>query len=94
MKLFCYVYYRILPECTAEATAAARTIIDSMRAISGVDARRMTKVGEPLLWMEVYEGIENLEQFQSVMHQAVEQSGLGRWLADEGKRHTEVFQCA
>ena len=94
MKLSCYVYYRILPEQLAEARAAACKMIEAMRTLSGVEGRLLTKVDEPLLWMEVYEGFGNQAQFLSMLQESVEQSGLLARLADDGKRHIEVFQCA
>jgi hypothetical protein len=62
--------------------------------MTGVNARLMTKVTEPLLWMEVYEDIGEQDSFLRAMGQCVQASGLGQWLADSGKRHTEIFQCA
>ena len=67
MKLSCYVYYRILPEQVAAARAAAREMIDAMRTRSGVEGRLLTKVDEPLLWMEVYEGFGDQAQFLSAV---------------------------
>ena len=94
MKLSCYVYYRILPGEVAAARAAAREMIDAMRTRSGVEGRLLTKVDEPLLWMEVYEGFGDQAQFLSMLQESVEQSGLLPRLVDDGKRHIEVFQCA
>jgi hypothetical protein len=94
LKLFCYVYYRVLPDRVTQASVAARNTIDALRAMTGVDVRLMTKVAEPLLWMEAYEDIGDQEAFLSAMRQCVEQSGLVHCLADGGKRHTEVFRCA
>jgi hypothetical protein len=94
LKLSCYVYYRILPEQLAEARAAACKMIEAMHTLSGVEGRLLTKVDEPLLWMEVYEGFGNQAEFLSMLQESVEQSGLLARLADDGKRHIEVFQCA
>ena len=44
--------------------------------------------------MEVYEGFGDQAQFLSMLQESVEQSGLLPRLADDGKRHIEVFQCA
>jgi hypothetical protein len=94
LKLSCYVYYRVLPEHIPEASAAARNMLEEMRNLTGVDARLMTKVGEPLLWMEVYEDIADQTAFLSAMRQCVERSHVERWLDGESARHTEIFQCA
>ena len=78
----------------AEAGDAARSTIDCVRERTGVAARLMTKDGEPLLWMEVYEGIEDRDAFLEQLRQCVEASGLGRWLGGDRQRHTEIFRCA
>jgi hypothetical protein len=69
-------------------------MIDAMRTLSGVEGRLLTKVNEPLLWMEVYEGFGNQAEFLSMLQESVEQSGLLPRLAGDGKRHIEIFQCA
>ncbi len=94
MSLACYVYYRVLPDHERQASMAARKTMHDLRTLTGVNARLMRKVAEPLLWMEVYEDIGDQDAFLSAMRQCVRDSGLGSWLADGGKRHTEVFQCA
>lgn len=94
MKLSCYVYYRVLPDHARPASIAADKTIHAMRTMTGVSARLMSKVSEPLLWMEVYEDIGDQDGFLSAMRQCVRDSGLENWLADGGKRHIEVFQCA
>ncbi len=65
-----------------------------MRTMTGVNTRLMTKLAEPLLWMEVYEDVGEQDAFLNAMCQCLQDSGLQRWLADGGKRHTEFFQCA
>jgi hypothetical protein len=94
LKLSCYVYYRVLPDHVTQASAAAHETIRAMRMMTGVNARLMTKVAEPLLWMEVYEDIGDQDAFLSALRRCLQTSGLERWLADGGNRHTEVFGCA
>ena len=65
-----------------------------MRERAGVSARIMKKVGEPLLWMEVYEGVHDRDEFLSALHGCAEQAGIGRYLQGDGARHVEIFECA
>ena len=92
MTFSCFVYYRVSADHVPEASQAARTTITRMRSLTGVNARLMTKVDEPLLWMEIYEAVDDQAEFLSAMHECVEQSDLARWLEDDGQRHTEIFQ--
>lgn len=94
MSFACYVYYRVLPERQADASRAARQLIEDMRGLDGVSARLMTKVAEPLLWMEVYEGIADQSAFLQALAECCTRSGLERWLGQDGNRHVEMFQCA
>ena len=92
MTFSCFVYYRVAANHVPEASQAARTTIDRMRSLTGATARLMTKVGEPLLWMEIYENVSDQSVFLSTMHECVEQGDLARWLEVDSQRHTEMFQ--
>jgi hypothetical protein len=44
--------------------------------------------------MEVYDDIGDQPVFLSAMRDCLEQSDLPRCIEGDGRRHTEVFQCA
>jgi len=90
----CYIYYRVVPERISEASVAARDTIDRVRSSTGITGQLLTKVDEPLLWMEVYEAITDKAAFLEAMGQCVDSSGISRWLDDGGRRHTEMFQTS
>ena len=94
MTTSCFVYYRVLPDHVAEASMAARQMVEQMRAVTGVNGQLMTKVNEPLLWMEIYDDIGDQAAFLSAMQECVAQTKLGSWLQGERQRHTEIFQTA
>ena len=94
MTVSCFIYYRVLPDHVTEASRAARSTVEQIRARTGVDGQLMTKVNEPLLWMEVYENIGDEAAFLSAMRECVAQSDLCRWLQGEQQRQTEIFQTA
>lgn len=94
MSVSCFVYYRVLADRIPEATLAARKVINRIQALTGVSARLMTKTGEPLVWMEVYEDVEDQTAFLSTMRICVEHADLERWLDGDRQRHVELFQCA
>jgi hypothetical protein len=94
LSFACYVYYRVSENYVADASLAARQITELMRERAGVNARLMKKVGEPLLWMEVYESIRETAPFLSTLQECLEQAGLEHCLQAASKRHIEIFQCA
>ncbi len=94
MTVSCFVYYRVSPGHLCEAGRAAQQTVDRVVNLTGVTGQLMTKVNEPLLWMEVYENIGDPTAFLSAMQQCFEQSGLVRWLEGDRQRHTEMFQTA
>ncbi|MGD2139983.1 MAG: DUF4936 family protein [Burkholderiales bacterium] len=90
----CYIYYRVAAGHVAEASKAARATLDAVRECTGVDGQLMTKVDEPLLWMEVYAHIVDQAAFLDAMRSCTACSQIGRWLGGDGARHTELFQSA
>lgn len=94
MTVSCFIYYRVLPDHVAEASDAARNMVEQIRLRTGIDGQLMTKVNEPLLWMEVYEDIGDEAAFLSTMRECVAQSNLCAWLQGERQRQTEIFQTA
>ena len=65
-----------------------------MRERAGVSTRLMKKVGEPLLWMEVYEGVRETGEFLLALQACAEQVGIEHCLQVDSTRHVEIFECA
>ena len=86
-----YIYYRVDPE----DTHTLKTLVASMQARlqcqTGVMGRLLTKRDAPLLWMEIYEGVENTERFEAALMQGVEKFEIEMFLADGSQRKTECF---
>ena len=94
MSFACYVYYRVSELHATEASIAAQRITELMQERAGVSARLMKKVGEPLLWMEVYEGVRETGEFLSDLRTCAEQVNLEPCLQADSTRHVEIFECA
>ena len=94
MKVFCYVYYRVGAGHEAQAGAAARQIGNYLMQLMGTRFRLQTKLGEPLLWMEVYEDVPDTQAFLNAMGEYVARTNMTRWLDKDNQRHVELFQCA
>lgn len=73
---------------------AVRATIEQIRLRTGISGRLMTKVDEPLLWMEVYEDIADETAFLDAMHHSAEHHAISRFLGGNHRRHIEIFQTA
>lgn len=85
-----YVYYRIDPGHAHEAEISIRAVMARM-TYAGVRAELLKKCDEPLLWMESYMGITNLEMFRVALMRALEEYEVGVFM--DGERHLECFHC-
>lgn len=94
MTSACFVYYRVKSE-SADARAAVASVIDAVRRRTGVAGRWMRKIEEPLLWMEIYEGIEQPTAFAEALAEAVHAADFDRFLQAGSERKMENFvACA
>lgn len=86
-----YIYYRV----ASDDTHTLETLVASMQARlecqTGVMGRFLKKRGDPLLWMEIYEDVENAEGFEAALMQAVEKFEIEIFLADGSQRKVECF---
>jgi hypothetical protein len=86
-----YVYYRV---ATGDIDALRRRIAALQHELArdtGVVGRLLVKSGEPLLWMEIYEGIEDRRDFEERLARALAVSKITE-LLPEAARKTEVFE--
>lgn len=94
MSLSCYVYYRVRTERAGEASMLASAVMRDIAAKWPVSTRLAKKVGEPLLRMEIYEGIDgDPESFIAMLDTLVAEHGLEAAMPDGERRHVEIFEC-
>ena len=86
-----YVYYRLDPRHADDAETPIRALMARVCGKCGVSAKLQKKRGEPLLWMESYEGIMDPETFSHELARAVEEYDVNVFI--EGERHLECFHC-
>ncbi|MGH8600429.1 MAG: DUF4936 family protein [Burkholderiales bacterium] len=94
MPLAYYIYYRVAAERSAECEKKVGALLDAVRTATGIGGRFMKKRGEPLLWMEVYEGIDDSVAFERALAAAVAESGFADCLQSGSGRRTECFESA
>lgn len=92
MPVAYYIYYRVAAEHSAECEKKIGALLDAVRTTTGIGGRFMKKRGEPLLWMEVYEGVDDSVAFEHALAAAVAKSGFADCLQSGGGRRTECFE--
>ncbi len=88
-----YIYYRVDAAKTGACTVAAEFLFDAIRRETGINGRVLKKRNEPLLWMEIYEMVEDDAKFEWALTEAVAASGIVKLLQDGSTRHTECFSA-
>ncbi len=86
-----YVYYRIDPEKAAACAPRIRELLVAVRAATGISGRLMKKRGEPLLWMEIYEGIGDETRFEWELADIAGRLNVQDFLQPGTTRHHESF---
>jgi len=89
-----YVYYRVAAAhvtAARQAVAAMLTLLEQRTYVAG---RLLHRQDEPLLWMEVYEGVRDTVAFDAVLVDLLSASGLTALLEPGATRKTERFVAA
>lgn len=83
-----YIWYRVSRD-DHDTETAIRGMMSRLACRTGIPGRLMKKRGEPGLWMEIYEGISEVDQFARRLAQAVDEYDIDMFI--DGARHTECF---
>lgn len=86
-----YIYYRVDPDDTHTLKTLVASMQARLKCQTGVTGRFLTKRDDPLLWMEIYEGVDNAERFEAALMQGVEKFEVEMFLADGSQRKIECF---
>lgn len=88
---FYYIYYRVDGRHAQTLEVRIRNMQAEMRERTGVCGRLLKKCGEPLLWMEVYESINDPANFEQALADVVEKYSINDCLQPGSSRKTECF---
>ena len=89
-----YVYYRVSAAHVAAARQAVAAMLTLLEQRTSVSGRLLRRQDEPLLWMEVYEGVRDTVAFEAVLADLLNASGLTALLGPGATRKTERFVAA
>lgn len=87
-----YVYYRVDPDKAEECESKIRQLLEAMKEATGVAGRLMKKRGEPFLWMEVYENVDDEARFEWELADAAGRLKIQDYLQHNTSRHVECFK--
>ncbi len=88
-----YIYYRVDAAKTGACSVAVEFLFDAILRETGIEGRVLKKRNEPLLWMEIYENVEDDAKFEWALAEAAAASGIARLLQDGSSRHIECFSA-
>jgi hypothetical protein len=92
LKLSYYVYYRVRPECEADARVCIRDLLARIARSSSVEGRLLTKRDEPTLWMEVYAEVPQDIGFEALLDRTAREVGVETVLLPGSPRKVECFR--
>ncbi|HRQ57986.1 MAG TPA: DUF4936 family protein [Azoarcus taiwanensis] len=87
-----YVYYRLRADVSSE-TACARiaTMQQAVTERTPVTARLMRRLEDTTTWMEIYEHVTNVREFEAVLAEEVAVARLDDLIEPGSARHIEHF---
>lgn len=88
-----YIYYRVDPEKSEACEARIRELLASVEKTTGIAGRLLKKRGEAMLWMEVYEHVEDEAKFEWELADAADRFKIQHYLQPNTGRHTECFKA-
>ena len=83
-----YVWYRVAGDA-CEARAAVTAMMLDVAEDCGVVGRLMKRADDPHTWMEVYEAVDDLHEFEASLHEAIARHDAQAFA--DGGRHVERF---
>jgi hypothetical protein len=91
MAISYYIYYRVEAAKGSACASRVRELFAAVRKTTGVSGRLLKKRGEPLLWMEIYDNVDDEARFEWELAEAVARLQLQECLQAASIRHTECF---
>ena len=86
-----FVYYRVAPGRAADANSIVRAVFADIEGRCAIAGRLMHRAHEPLLWMEIYEGVRDCPAFEVVLERSLESHGFADVLMPGTSRAVERF---
>jgi hypothetical protein len=86
-----YIYYRVDAAKAGACSKAVDELFATISKATGIEGRLLSKRGEALLWMEIYENVADEAQFEWELAEAVARLQFLSFLQGGSGRHLECF---
>lgn len=83
-----YIYYKVDPSKQGEIEPLVYTLLSRVACRTGIQGRLLKKMDGSATWMEVYEGVANVANFDRAMQELCERYDIDILI----DRHTERFE--
>jgi hypothetical protein len=87
-----YIYYRVDPDKAEACEPKIRELLRAVKKGTGIAGRLLKKRGEPHLWMEVYENVNDEAKFEWELADLADQFKVKDYLESGTTRHMECFE--
>lgn len=91
MSVSLFVYYRVDGQQDVALRERVGAIQTDVFAATGVSGRLLRRRDDATTWMEIYEPISDVDQFEQVLQSALGRHGFDALLAPGDVRHAERF---
>jgi hypothetical protein len=88
-----FIYYRVTPAQASACEARVLELFSSVKQSTSIGGRLLKKRSEPLLWMEIYEGVRDDAKFELELQQATTQLKIAECLQEGSTRRAECFEA-
>ncbi|HKE39750.1 MAG TPA: DUF4936 family protein [Casimicrobiaceae bacterium] len=89
-----YIYYRVEQTRAEAARRAIKLLFGALEQRTGVAGRLLRRQDEPLMWMEIYDGVRDPSGFETAMAAMLADHDFVPMLAPGSLRHVERFVAA
>jgi len=86
-----YVYYKVANAEDPAGRALVAALQADVQRATGIAGRLLRRRDDPATWMEVYEGVHDVDAFQLALGDALARHAFASLLATGAARHTECF---
>jgi hypothetical protein len=90
MKYSFYIYYKVPEQIAADLRDRIHNLQTNITNAIGVTGKLLVKLNEPLLWMEVYENIDDHHIFSNALQKEISALGLADFF-EYNPRKIEIF---
>lgn len=89
-----YVYYRVAVAHAPAAYRAISAVLTRLEQRCGVAGHLLRRQDDPLLWMEVYDGVRDAAAFETALEELLVDCDFVAFLAPDSTRKVERFVAA